>query len=107
MTLTKEKIVDAMRSKLGYDLKPAKELLELLLETMKDELESGRNVKISNFGKWSVKDKRSRMGRNPNTGDRLKLTARRVVTFSVSDNLRDKVNRSIEVKEAADNNPNA
>lgn len=99
MALTKENVVERMRNKLGYDLKPAKELLELLLETIKSELETGNEVKISNFGKWSIRDKRARRGRNPNTGESLELSSKRVVTFAPSDKLRDSVNKSLEGSE--------
>ncbi|NDC72774.1 MAG: hypothetical protein EBZ62_04875, partial [Sphingobacteriia bacterium] len=54
---------------------------EMILEEVKAKLEKGKEVKISGFGKWIVKEKRSRPGRNPHTGQKIEITARRVVTF--------------------------
>ena len=64
----------------------------MLLEEMKSELENGSAVKVSGFGKWSVKAKRSRPGRNPHTGEKLEISSRKVVTFHPSDKLRSLVN---------------
>ena len=91
-TLTKERICDQVQRKLGFTPKESKELLEMLLEEMKAELESGNPVKVSGFGKWSVKSKRARPGRNPHTGEKLEISSRRVVTFHPSDKLRAVVN---------------
>lgn len=92
LTLTKERICDQLQKKLGFSPKASKELLEMLLEEMKAELESGKSVKVSGFGKWTVKDKRARPGRNPHTGEKLEISSRRVVTFHPSDKLRAVVN---------------
>jgi integration host factor subunit alpha len=94
MTLTKDTLVEMIREKVGYPVKEAKEILELILEEIKLKLVEGQEVKISGFGKWTVKEKRNRPGRNPHTGDRIEISARRVVTFHPSDKLRDSVNRS-------------
>lgn len=91
-TLTKEKICDAIQSKLAFSPKESKNLLEMVLEEMKATLETGKDVKISGFGKWAVKEKRSRQGRNPHTGTSMEITARTVVTFHPSDKLRSVVN---------------
>ena len=64
----------------------------MLLEEMKSELESGSAVKVSGFGKWAVKAKRARPGRNPHTGQKLEISSRKVVTFHPSDKLRSLVN---------------
>lgn len=95
-TLTKDALIEMIRDKVGYPVKEAKDILEIILEEIKLRLEEGKEVKISGFGKWTVKEKRSRPGRNPHTGDRIEISARRVVTFHPSDKLRDSVNRSIE-----------
>lgn len=92
LTLTKERVSEQVQKKLGFSPKEAKELLEMLLEEMKTELEAGNSVKVSGFGKWTVKDKRSRPGRNPHTGQKLEISSRRVVTFHPSDKLRALVN---------------
>jgi len=94
-TLTKDALIEMIRDKVGYPVKEAKEILEIILEEIKLKLEEGHEVKISGFGKWTVKEKRSRPGRNPHTGDRIEISARRVVTFHPSDKLRDSVNQSI------------
>lgn len=93
MTLTKDALVELIRDKVGYPVKEAKEILEMILEEIKQKLEDGEDVKISGFGKWTVKQKRSRPGRNPHTGERIEISARKVVTFHPSDKLRDLVNR--------------
>jgi integration host factor subunit alpha len=92
MTLTKDVLVELMREKVGYPVKEAKDILEIILEEIKLRLEEGKEVKISGFGKWTVKEKRSRPGRNPHTGDKIEISARRVVTFHPSDKMRDSVN---------------
>ncbi|NRA43447.1 MAG: integration host factor subunit alpha [Oligoflexales bacterium] len=105
MTLTKDVLVELIRDKVGYPVKEAKEILEMILEEVKLKLEEGQDVKISGFGKWAVKEKRSRPGRNPHTGKRIEISARRVVTFHPSDKLRESVNaswsRAAETQEAA------
>ncbi len=93
-TLTKDALIEMIRDKVGYPVKEAKEILEIILEEVKLKLEEGHEVKISGFGKWTVKEKRSRPGRNPHTGDRIEISARRVVTFHPSDKLRDSVNQA-------------
>ncbi|MDD9951608.1 MAG: integration host factor subunit alpha [Zetaproteobacteria bacterium] len=92
MTLTKDVLVEMIRDKIGFPIKEAKDILELLLEEVKAKLEAGEDVKISGFGKWHVREKRSRPGRNPHTGEKMEITARRVVTFRPSDKLRMAVN---------------
>ncbi len=94
-TLTKDALIELIRDKVGYPVKEAKDILEMILEDVKAKLEEGREVKISGFGKWIVKEKRSRPGRNPHTGQKIEITARRVVTFHPSDKLRDCVNRQV------------
>lgn len=92
MALTKDGLVEMIRDKVNVPLSEAKDLLETVLEEIKLKLENGEEVKISGFGKWSIKEKNSRPGRNPHTGDKIEISARRVVTFSPSDKLRDLVN---------------
>ncbi len=93
MTLTKDVLIEMIHEKVGYPIKEAKEILEMILEEVKCRLEQGHDVKISGFGKWAVNEKRSRPGRNPHTNERIEISARRVVTFHASDKLRDSVNR--------------
>jgi integration host factor subunit alpha len=68
------------------------DLVETLLEIIKSTLVSGEDVMISGFGKFCVKDKRERKGRNPATGEDMMLAPRRVVTFRTSGKLREKIN---------------
>jgi integration host factor subunit alpha len=91
MTLTKANIVDAIHNELGFPKNRSAELVEILLEEIKSTLEKGEDVLISGFGKFCVKDKKARRGRNPATGDDMMLTQRRVVTFRCSHLLREKI----------------
>ncbi len=93
MTLTKAQIVDIIREEIGFTRNECTELVETLLEFIKGTLESGEDVLISGFGKFCVKQKRKRRGRNPATGDELILASRKVVTFQCSGKLREKINR--------------
>ena len=92
-TLTKAHIIDSVAEKTGYTHKKSKETVETVLELIKRSLESGEDVLISGFGKFSVKQKAKRKGRNPATGEDMMLKRRRVVTFKCSGKLRDKLNR--------------
>lgn len=94
MTLTKAMIVDAVHEQLGYPKNKSAEMLETLLELIKGTLEKGEDVLISGFGKFCVKGKNQRRGRNPATGADMLLDQRRVVTFRCSHLLRDKINDS-------------
>lgn len=96
MTLTKDLLVEMIRDKVGYPVKEAKDILEIILEEIKLRLEDGKDVKISGFGKWNVKEKRARPGRNPHTGEKIEISARRVVTFHPSDKMREAVNKSFQ-----------
>ena len=89
--LTKAVIVESTHNRLGIPKKECTEIIETLLEIIKSTLESNEDVMISGFGKFNVKDKKERRGRNPATGEDLMLEPRRVVTFTCSGKLRDKV----------------
>ena len=91
MTLTKEHVVSAVAKANGYSRNQAVELVETFLELIKSELVSGEDVLISGFGKFCVKEKRERQGRNPATGEQMMLESRRVVAFRCSRQLRDKI----------------
>ena len=94
MTLTKAHIVDAISDQIGYPKNHSSVMIETLLELIKSSLESGDDVLISMFGKFCVKHKKERKGRNPATGEDAILPARRVVTFKCSGKLRKTVNRN-------------
>ena len=91
MTLTKANIVEALAKQNGYPKNQSFEMIETLLEIMKRTLESGEDVLVSGFGKFCVKEKHERRGRNPATGEDMMLEPRRVVTFTCSRKLRDKI----------------
>jgi integration host factor subunit alpha len=95
MALTKNHIVDSVYSKLGLPKNKAVDVVESLLEIMKKTLENGEDVLISGFGKFSVKEKKQRRGRNPQTSEEMMLRQRRVVTFRCSGVLRNKINRGV------------
>jgi integration host factor subunit alpha len=92
-TLTKAHIVKAVKENNGYTQQKANEKIEIMLELIKRALENGEDVLISGFGKFCVKKKRERRGRNPATGEDMILPERKVVTFQWSGILRDKINR--------------
>ena len=92
MALTKDKIISEVYTKLGLRKNDARQVVEQLLEIMKRTLESGEDLLISGFGKFVVKEKKARRGRNPQTRDDLQLRARRVVVFKTSGILRKKIN---------------
>ena len=94
-TLTKDLLAELFHEKLEIPIKDTKDILEMIIEEVKLALEAGHNVKISGFGKWAIKNKRPRRGRNPHTGDQLEISARRVVTFHPSDKLRDAINSAL------------
>jgi integration host factor subunit alpha len=92
MTLTKIQIVESIQNQTGFPKNKSSEIVETLLEIIKKTLASGDDVLISGFGKFCVKDKKIRKGRNPATGEDLMLKPRKIVTFKCSGKLRDKIN---------------
>jgi len=93
MTLTKVDVVESIKEQLGFTKNQSVETIETLFEIMKKTLESGEDILVSGFGKFCVKEKAERKGRNPATGDDLMLAARRVVTFKCSGKLKNKINK--------------
>ena len=93
MTLTKANLVEKIVNQNGLPRNQSREIIETLVEAIKHTLESGEDVLISGFGKFCLKEKRERRGRNPETGQNLIIPPRRVVTFKSSRQLRDKINR--------------
>jgi integration host factor subunit alpha len=92
LTLTKDNIIDSIYSNTDLKRYQAAAFFETIFETVKKALESGEEVLISGFGKFCVRHKNERRGRNPQTGNLITLDARRVVTFRCSSVLRDKIN---------------
>lgn len=94
MTLTKARIIEEIQTELRFSKKETTDLIETLLEIMKRTMENGEDVLISGFGKFCVKEKKQRRGRNPATGDDMMLSPRQVVTFKCSGKLRERINKS-------------
>jgi integration host factor subunit alpha len=92
MALTKADIIEAVQSEIGLPKNQSTEIVESLIEIIKQTLEGEEDLLISGFGKFCVKEKRPRRGRNPATGEDINLWGRRVVTFKCSGKLREKVN---------------
>ena len=92
MTLTKARIIDSIYNRSDLNKTQATRTVEALVETIKESLENGEDVLISGFGKFCVKKKNQRKGRNPASGEDLILEPRRVVTFTCSPVLKKKMN---------------
>ena len=91
MTLTKNDIIEEIRTKNGFSRNKSIETVEILLGIIKQTLASGEDVMVSGFGKFCVKEKSERKGRNPATGGDMMLAPRKVVTFKCSGKLRERV----------------
>lgn len=94
--LTKADLVEKVHLNLGVPKKDAIALVESVFEELKKTIASGEKVKISGFGNFEVREKKARTGRNPQTGEAIQISARRVLTFKPSQVLRDRVNETIE-----------
>ena len=92
MTLTKEDLKDSISNHLNIPKTESSTVIESFLETIKSSLESGSDVMISGFGKFSVQIKKERRGRNPQTGEEIMIEPRKVVAFSCSGKLRERMN---------------
>ncbi|MBI5789223.1 MAG: integration host factor subunit alpha [Candidatus Schekmanbacteria bacterium] len=90
--MTKQDIVNNVAKEINQKPKDAKPLVEEVFNCLKSNLESGINIEISGFGKFIIRKKNKRLGRNPMTGDKAEITARKVVTFKPSKLLRDSIN---------------
>jgi integration host factor subunit alpha len=91
-TMTKADIVEKVYQKIGFSKKEASELFELFFSSLKDVLQRGDKVKISGFGNFVVRGKNESVGRNPQTGEQIKISARRVLTFRPSQVLKAMLN---------------
>jgi len=92
MTLTKADIAEKVRSHVGRNKKESAQMVDTLFEIIKESLQEGKDVMISGFGKFSIRDRGERIGRNPLTGEPIMLPAKKVVTFRSSGKLREKIN---------------
>ena len=91
-TVTKADIVEKVYEKIGFSKKEASELVEMVFNSLKSTLQEGEKVKISGFGNFLVRGKSERVGRNPQTGEQIKISARRVLTFRPSQVLKAMLN---------------
>src|SRR5580704_1345567 len=91
-TMTKADIIEKVYQKIGFSKKEASELVEMVFDQLKNVLCNGDKVKISGFGNFIVRGKKERIGRNPQTGDQIKISARRVLTFRPSQVLKALLN---------------
>jgi len=94
MALTKADFAESLFDEIGLNKREAKNMVELFFEEIKNSLEQGKPVKISGFGKFELRDKVSRPGRNPKTGEEIPITARRVVTFRAGQKLKSRVGQA-------------
>jgi integration host factor subunit alpha len=100
--MTKAEIVQAVYTRLGgFSKKESSDLVDLVFETMKETLGRGEKIKISGFGNFVLRDKRQRQGRNPQTGDPITITERRVLNFKASQLLKQALNESRSDDESA------
>jgi len=93
MTLTKAGMVENLFDELGLNKREAKELVEMFFEEIKSGLDHGQNIKLSGFGNFMLRDKDSRPGRNPKSGEAIPVSARRVVTFRPGQKLKQRVEK--------------
>lgn len=91
--MTKADIVEAIYEKIGFSKKESADIVELVFDTIKETLEKGEKIKISGFGNFVVRQKRPRIGRNPQTGEEIEITARKVLTFKPSQILKVALNK--------------
>jgi integration host factor subunit alpha len=91
MTVTKADLANTLFEQLGLNKREAKEFVELFFEKIRESLENGESVKLPGFGGFSVRDKKSRPGRNPKTGEEVAVTPRRVVTYKASQKVKDRI----------------
>ncbi len=93
MALTKDKLITRLQTQAGLDKRESRQIVERVLEIMKDTLAEGDDLLISGFGKFYVRQKKARRGRNPQTKASLVLAARKVLVFKASGVLRERMNK--------------
>ncbi len=91
MTITKARLAEALFDEIGFNKREAKDIIDQFFEEIRASLENGEAVKISGFGSFVLRDKSSRPGRNPKTGEEVPISARRVVTFRASQKLKKRI----------------
>src|SRR5262245_40773756 len=96
--MTKADIIEVVYERVGCSKKESAEIVELVFDTLKETLEQGDKIKISGFGNFQVRHKKARVGRNPQTGKEIEISARRVLTFRPSQVLKSALNASAEAQ---------
>lgn len=91
--MTKAELVEIIFEKVGLSKKEAQDIVELIFDTIKQAFKEGESVKIAGFGTFNVRKKAARKGRNPQTGEELQITPRRVLTFKASNHLKAAVEK--------------
>ncbi len=99
MALTRADMAESLFNKLGLNKKEARELVDLYFEELVASLAVGEQVRLSGFGNFALRDKKERPGRNPKTGEKIPVAARRVVTFSPGNKLKARVEAYAETGE--------
>ncbi len=92
MALTRGDMAESLFNEMGLNKKDARELVDLFFQELEASLAVGKQVKLSGFGNFDLRDKKERPGRNPRTGEKVLITARRVVPFSPGNKLKARVN---------------
>jgi integration host factor subunit alpha len=90
--MTKADLVENVYVKTGFSKKESADIVEMVFDLIKETLESGEKIKIAGFGNFVVKDKSTRRGRNPQTGEEIKISSRRILTFKPSQVLKASIN---------------
>tara|TARA_B100000609_G_C17206825_1_gene431431 strand:- start:108 stop:401 length:294 start_codon:yes stop_codon:yes gene_type:complete len=91
-TMTKAELVEEVYEAVGFSKKDSAQLVDLVFETIKETLENGEKLKVSGFGNFVVREKKARIGRNPQTGEEIEISARKVLTFKPSQVLKNALN---------------
>ena len=99
--MTKADLVESIYERVGFSKKESAEIVELVFEIIKQTLEQGEKIKIAGFGNFVVREKKSRRGRNPQTGQEIRISARKVLTFKPSQVLKNTLNEGLKGQAAA------
>lgn len=92
--MTKADLVESVYLKTGFSKKESSDIVEMVFDMIKETLEGGEKIKVAGFGNFVVKEKATRRGRNPQTGEEIKITSRRILTFKPSQVLKSAINGS-------------
>ena len=93
--MTKSEIIESLHDQIGFSKRESAGIIETLFDIIKETLEQGENLKLSGFGSFNIRDKRARCGRNPQTGEAITITPRRVLTFKASNVFREELNNNL------------